>query len=198
VLLDQKRTKRMVQVVAVLTSIAFVGVIFVVVGFIVFGGADNSASNELRADAQERIDADPNDPEAWLALAAAEANAENPAAALEAAQTAASLDEESFEITRTVVTYQLATGDLPAAVETLQAYTQANPENAEAFFQLGFTADQAGQTNLARLSYQRYLALAPDGEFASDARDRLEGIAEGEPAPGAPAPAPAEAGGQSG
>ena len=35
-LLDQKRTKRTVQVVAVLTSIAFAGVIFVVLGLILF------------------------------------------------------------------------------------------------------------------------------------------------------------------
>lgn len=189
----------MVQVVAVLTSIAFVGVIFVVVGFIVFGGGDSTSSHggvDLVAESQDRVDENPNDPDAWSQLAAAEFQDGDTEAALAAAQRAAELDPKDFGVTQTVVSFQLSSGNAPGAIQTLQGFTESNPENAEGFFTLGQIADQNGQTDLARLSYQKYLQLAPDGDFAVDVQDRLEGIANGEPPPaGAP---PGQAGGGGG
>lgn len=189
----------MVQVVAVLTSIAFIGVIFVVVGFIVFGGGGSSGANgggaELRSVAEDEIEADPQNPEGWSALAAAELQDGNTDAALEAAQMAAKLDPNDFDLVQTVVQVQVTSGNGPAAVQTLQNYTQSNPQDPDGFVTLGQIADQNGQTDLARLAYQRYLQLAPDGVLAADVRDRLEGIADGEPPP---VPAQAGAGGQSG
>ena len=184
----------MVQVVAVLTSIAFIGVIFVVVGFIVFGGGSSGGQGgtaDLRSVAQDEIDADPQNPEGWSALAAAELQDGNTEAALEAAQQAAKLDPNDFDLVQTVVQVQVTSGNSAGAVETLRVYTEANPQNPDGFVTLGQIADQSGQTNLARLSYQRYLQLAPDGVLAADVRDRLEGIAEGEPPP---APVPAQSG----
>ncbi len=184
----------MVQVVAILTSIAFIGVIFIVVGFIVFGGGGSSSQNpDLREIAQEQIDADPQNPQGWAALATAEIQDGNTEEAVEAAQQAVKLDPNDFDLTQTLVVAQRNAGDLPGAVESLQAFTKANPQNADGFVVLGQFADQAGQTNQARLAYQRYLQLSPDGVLAADVRDRLEGIADGEPPPAA-APTQADGG----
>ncbi len=60
-LLDQKRTKRTVQIVAIITSLAFAGVIFVVLGLIVFGGG-SSAQGDLLDDALARVREEPAAP----------------------------------------------------------------------------------------------------------------------------------------
>ena len=51
-LLDQKRTRRTVQVVAIITSVAFLGVIFIVLGLIFLGGGGQSAEDQILSDAR--------------------------------------------------------------------------------------------------------------------------------------------------
>ena len=58
-------------------------------------------------------------------------------------------------------------------VASLQDYTARNPEDAEAFLQLGQQAEQAGRTQLAQLAYQTFLRLEPDDPNAEAVRDRL-------------------------
>ncbi len=67
-LLDQKRTKRTVQIVAIVTSLAFAGVIFVVLGLIVFGGG-SSPQGDLLDDAMARVQREPDSAAAYDDLA---------------------------------------------------------------------------------------------------------------------------------
>ncbi len=75
---------------------------------------------------------------------------------------------------QTLVALQVRASEQGAAVETLQGFTERNPRNAEAFLQLGQLAEQAGRTDLARLSYQRFLQLAPDDRLAEEVQARLQ------------------------
>ena len=80
-LLDQKRTRRTVQVVAILTSLAFGGVIIVVLGLIFFGGGGTSPTEQVLDDAKARVQEQPNNPDAWEELASAYSGDDQPAEA---------------------------------------------------------------------------------------------------------------------
>ncbi len=177
-LLDQKRTKRTVQIVAILTSIAFAGVIFVVLGLILFGGGE-SPEEVAVADARERVEASPRDADEWAGLASAHLGAEQYDEAIAAAERAVELAPSDIRIVQTLVTVQTEAGRNDAAIETLQGFTSRNPRNAEAFLQLGQMAQAAGRTQLARLSYQTFLRLAPDHSLAESVREALDGLAAG-------------------
>jgi tetratricopeptide (TPR) repeat protein len=179
VLLDQKRTRRIVQVVAIFTSIAFAGVIFVVLGLILFGGAGQSVEEQLLQDARERVEAQPRSPDAWDELASAHAAKGEFDQAIEAAERATELAPRDFSRLQTLISLQLRSGNQDAAVDALLDFTARNPRNAEAFLQLGQQAEQAGRIDLARLAYQRYLRLAPDDPLAPDVRLRLRALREG-------------------
>jgi len=183
VLLDQKRTRRTVQVVAILTSIAFAGVIFVVLGLILFGGGGESPEDQILADARARVEAEPQNPAAHEQLASAYAAKEEYPQAIDAAERAVALEPDDLSRVQVLVSLQLQSGDAAGAVATLQQYTADNPEDAEAFLQLGQQAEQAGRTPLARLAYQTYLRLDPQSPNADAVRDRLDELAGG----GAPA-----------
>lgn len=176
-LLDQKRTRRTVQVVAILTSIAFAGVIFVVLGLILFGGGGESAEDQILSDAQARVEAAPNDPDAYEDLASAHAAKDEFPQAIAAAERAVELEQGDFTRVATLVSLQIQAGNDDAAVETLQEYTAENPQDSDAFLQLGQQAEQAGRTDLARLAYQSYLRLEPQSANADAVRQRLEELA---------------------
>src|SRR4051794_5442265 len=164
----------MVQVVSILTSLAFGGVIIVVLGLIFFGGGGTSAADQVLSDAKTRVQQQPTNPDAWEELASAYSGADQPAAALKAAEKAVSLSPRDYRRTQSLVALQVRSGDQAAAVATLQGFTQRNPRNAEAFLQLGQTAEQAGSTALARLAYQRFLQLQPDDRLAGEVRARIK------------------------
>jgi tetratricopeptide (TPR) repeat protein len=179
VLLDQKRTRRTVQVVAILTSLAFAGVIFVVLGLIFFGGGEQSAEDQILGDAQARVEAEPQNPEAYEQLASAYAAKEQYPQAIAAAERAVALEPNDLSRVQVLVSLQLQSGDTAGAVATLQQYTADNPQDAEAFLQLGQQAEQAGRTPLARLAYEAYLRLDPQSPNADAVRDRLKELAGG-------------------
>jgi cytochrome c-type biogenesis protein CcmH/NrfG len=174
VLLDQKRTRRTVQVVAIITSLAFAGVIFIVLGLIFFGGGGQSAEDQLLDDAQARVEQQPQNPEAYEQLASAYAATEDYPQAIAAAQKAVALDRGDFERVQVLVSLQLQAGQNAAAVESLQDYTAQNPQDADAFLQLGQQAEQVGRVPLARLAYQTFLQLRPDDPNAEAVEDRLD------------------------
>ena len=167
----------MVQVVAVITSIAFVGVIFVVLGLVLLGGggdATHGAAGELIEEAQDAIDANPNDAEAWEDLAQAYSADGNNEEAIVAAEKAVELAPDDLRRAQTLVALHVQENDNEAAIEVLSEFTRANPENADGFFRLGTLADQGGRTDLARLAYQRYITLNPDDPTTDQIRSRLE------------------------
>jgi tetratricopeptide (TPR) repeat protein len=176
-LLDQKRTKRTVQVVAILTSLAFGGVIIVVLGLIFFGGGGTSPAEQVLDDAKGRVQEQPNNPDAWEELASAYSGNDQPAEAIDAAVKAVSLAPRDLRRLQTLVALEVRASEQGGAVETLQGFTERNPRNAEAFLQLGQLAEQAGRTDLARLSYQRFLQLAPDDRLAEEVKARLQELA---------------------
>jgi cytochrome c-type biogenesis protein CcmH/NrfG len=177
VLLDQKRTRRTVQVVAILTSVAFAGVIFVVLGLIFFGGGGQSAEDQILSDARARVEEQPRNPEAYEELASAYAAKEQYPEAIQAAQRAVDLEPDELERVQVLVSLQIQAGQNAAAVESLQDYTAQNPQDAEAFLQLGQQAEQVGRVALARLAYQTFLRLQPDDPNAEAVRDRLDELA---------------------
>jgi cytochrome c-type biogenesis protein CcmH/NrfG len=179
VLLDQKRTRRTVQVVAILTSLAFAGVIFVVLGLIFFGGGGESAEDVLLDDAQARVESQPNDPESYEELASAYAAAGDYPQAIDAAERAVALDPNDFRRVQQLVSLQLQNGDEAAAVASLQDHTAAHPEDADAFLELGQRAEDIGRTPLARLAYQTFLRLEPNDANADVVRERLQELARG-------------------
>jgi cytochrome c-type biogenesis protein CcmH/NrfG len=174
VLLDQKRTRRTVQVVAIVTSLAFAGVIFVVLGLIFFGGGGQSAEDEILDEAQARVEQQPQNPEAYEELASAYAASEDYPQAIAAAQEAVDLQPGNLERVQVLVSLQLQAGQNAAAVGSLQDYTAQNPQDADAFLQLGQQAEQVRRIPLARLAYQTFLQLRPDDPNAEAVRDRLE------------------------
>ncbi|MDX6554268.1 MAG: hypothetical protein QOD86_463 [Miltoncostaeaceae bacterium] len=170
-LLDQKRTKRTVQIVAIMTSLAFAGVIFVVLGLIVFGGGKSEQSG-LIDDAMARVRENPS-ASAYEDLASAYAGNNQLPEAVDAAEKAVELQPASYQRIQTLVSLQSRAGQLGAAIITLQAFTRDNPRHAEAFLTLGQVAERAGRADLAGLAYQRFVQLAPNDRTADDVRARL-------------------------
>lgn len=188
-LLDQKRTRRTVQVVSIATSLAFAGVIFVVLGLIFFGGGSGSAADQQVHDAKNLVQKEPKSVDAWESLASAYAAKGDFGQAVDAADRAVALAPKDFSTLQSLISLQIRNGDQAAALTTLERYTARNPHNAEAFVQMANLADDAGRTDLARLAYQRFLALAPDDPTAPAVRQRLKQLERGAPA-GAATPAP--------
>ncbi len=177
VLLDQKRTKRTVQVVAILTSLAFGGVIIVVLGLIFFGGGSASPEDQLLSDAKARVQQEPSNPDAWEQLASAYRATDDLPQAVAAAEKALSFAPNDFGRVQVLISLQLDAGNSAGAIAALSDFTVRNPNNADAFLQLGQQAQEAGRTQLARLSYEAFLRLAPDDSNAAAVRERLKELA---------------------
>ena len=83
------------------------------------------------------------------------------------------LEPGSFRNASTLVLAFQEAGDPAGAIKVLSDFTKRNPKNTDGFLALGQTAQQAGQTDIARLAYQRFLKLEPDGTQADLVRDQL-------------------------
>lgn len=164
----------MVQVTAVLTSLAFAGVIFVVLGLIFFGGGGNTVADQQLSEAKALVEREPKNPDAWEQLASAYSGTEQLDEAVTAGRRAAALDPKSFRRLQTLISLQVRQNNTAGAIATVQAYTAKFPDNAEAFVQLAQLAENDGKTALARLSYQTFLRLAPDDPNADAIRERLK------------------------
>ena len=183
-LLDEKRTKRIVQVVAILTSIAFAGTIFVVMGIVFFGGASSPERDQVN-ELKGLVEREPRNADAWQQLASAHIAAGDTQEAVEAAERSVALAPDSFRNVSTLVLALQEADDPGGAVDALQEFTNENRTNSEAYLQLGVSAQAIGRTAVARLAFQRYLALEPDSSRADFVREQLQTLS------GAPAEAPA-------
>jgi cytochrome c-type biogenesis protein CcmH/NrfG len=177
VLLDQKRTKRMVQVVSVLTAIAFCGIGVLVIGIIFFGNTSStSGAGQLVKDARALVDKSPRDADAWAQLAGAYDSDAKPGEAVKAAAQAVKLEPNDFSRVQQLVGLQQRAGLTDDAVTALQAYTQRKPQDADGFLLLGRFSQDAGKNVLARLAYQRFLALDPENLNAPTVRQQLKAL----------------------
>lgn len=174
-LLDQKRTKRIVQVVAILTSLAFAGTIFVVMGLVFFGGGSSPERDQVN-ELKELVKDNPDDADAWQQLSSAHIAAGDDAEAIAAGQRSVTLNPASFRNASTLVLAYQEAGDDAGAIRVLSDFTARNPKNADGFLALGQTAQLAGQTATARLAYQRFLTLEPDSPQADSVRQQLASL----------------------
>lgn len=79
-------------------------------------------------------------------------------------------------------------GDLKSAIEPLRKSTELDPSRADAFYWLGVCLYSTAETKIeggevktilppgTRESFERYLALDPNGKYASDAKAMLEAM----------------------
>jgi tetratricopeptide (TPR) repeat protein len=175
VLLDEKRTKRIVQVVAILTSIAFAGTIFVVMGIVFFGGASSPERDQVN-DLRSLVEREPQNADAWQQLASAHIAAGDTQEAIDAAERSVQLAPDSYRNVSTLVLARQEAGDREGAVDALQRFTNENRTNSEAYLQLGVSAQAIGRTAVARLAFQRYLELEPDSARAEFVREQLQNL----------------------
>lgn len=168
---------------AILTSIAFAGTIFVVMGLIFFGGGSSPERDQIN-ELKGIVDDQPENPDAWQQLASAYLAAEENAEAVAAAIRSVELAPTSYRNISTLALAMQSAGNPEGAVDALQRFTARNPKNAEAFLQLGQSAAQIGRTNVARLAYQRFLQLEPEStqaEFVQAQLAELTGTPAGAP-----------------
>lgn len=171
-LLDQKRTKRIVQVVAILTSLAFAGTIFVVMGLVFFGGGSSPERDQVN-ELKELVKDNPDDADAWQQLASAHISAGDKEDAITAAQRAVELQPAVFRNASTLSQAYTEAGDTDGAIRALSDFTESNPKNPDGFLALGQTAEQAGRVAIARLAYQQFLKLEPESVQADMVRNLL-------------------------
>ncbi|MFN8108901.1 MAG: tetratricopeptide repeat protein [Thermoleophilia bacterium] len=175
-LLDEKRTKRIVRVIAVLTSIAFAGVGAIAIVLVLLGNHGTSVTAQAVKDARSQVKKTPNDATALSDLSAALLADKKTDESITTAQKAVALAPRDFTATQQLVNALTTTGRNTDAINALQKFTLRNPKVADAFLQQGQLAEQQGSTLLARLSYQRYLELVPDGPTSAAVRQRLKSL----------------------
>jgi cytochrome c-type biogenesis protein CcmH/NrfG len=165
VLLDQKKTRRMVVIVSIICAVAFVGVLPVVLGLVVFGGGAQDASGQLIDDAKQRVEENPTSVRALVDLAAQYRAAGEPQDATTTLQRALALGPKTREDLQALIG---GLSEQPALqLQVLQTYTKSHPKDGEAFFTYGATAEQLQQVLVARLAYQRAAQVAPKGSTLS-------------------------------
>lgn len=71
---------------------------------------------------------------------------------------------------------QLELGASKEALETAKACTQASADLADCWLTIGFLEQDAGNKDVAKNAYQRYLELAPDGKYAGDVTKLMKGL----------------------
>lgn len=183
-LLDQKKTKRMVRIVSIICAVGFVGVLPVVLGLVVFGGGSSNGTGQLVKDAENRVKAAPDDVTALVDLAAQYRAAGRTQDAAVQLQKAIGVGAKTSSDLQALVS---GLADNPAEqLQVLQTYTKAHPKDADAFFTYGSTAEGAGQILTARLAYQKaFQAAGKDSTLRQNARLALDRL-KNAPVPTAP------------
>jgi len=67
-------------------------------------------------------------------------------------------------------------GNISDAINRFEAAVDLDSSFATAYYWLGISLEESGRTGPARSAFQRYLQLASDGEFSTEARQRLENL----------------------
>ncbi len=151
----------MVVIVSIVCAVAFVGVLPVVLGLVVFGGGSQDATSQLIDNAKKRVEQDPTSVSALVDLAVQYRAADKPQDANATLQKALALGPKTRDDLQALAG---AFSEQPALkLQVLQTYTKAHPKDADAFFDYGAAAEQVQQVVLARLAYQRAVELAPKG-----------------------------------
>jgi tetratricopeptide (TPR) repeat protein len=67
-------------------------------------------------------------------------------------------------------------GEWLEALRAINAELSVDPGYAGAYFNIGLAFEKAGLTELARMSYEYYLAAHPDGFWTAEAGRRLAAL----------------------
>ena len=155
---------------------------------------------ERKARLQEAADKNPNDPQARLALAQFLEESGDTVGSLKQYDKAAELAPDNAGALanagrlRFIVAGQVPSPDaqkqlVKDAGTLLDRAVQADPNNADARYYRGvLLLDGLGQVDAAIGEFQRYLVLAPDGRFATQARNALAMAVEQPPTSGSVPP----------
>ena len=173
--MDQQRTKRMVKIISIICAVAFVGVLPVVLGLILFGDHDTTGQGQIVKEAEAKVNADPANVQALVDLARQYRAANRSADAETTLQRAIDAPPKTVADLEAVV-YALA--DTPQKqFVVLKRFTGSHPANAAGWMLYGQIAEQQTQALQARLAYGRALATAgADKSIRADARSALERI----------------------
>jgi tetratricopeptide (TPR) repeat protein len=158
------------------------------------------SSGERKARLQDAADKNPNDPQARLAYARFLEESGDTVGSLKQYDKAAEIAPDNADALanagrlRFIVAGQVPSPDaqrqLVADAKTfLDRAVQADPNNADARYYRGvLLLDGFGQVDAAVAEFQRYLVLAPDGRFATQARNALAMAVEQPPTSGSVPP----------
>ena len=176
-LLDQDKTRRNVRIVAVIAALAFVGALVPVLLISIFSGGPATALEQAR----ELVKSHPKDPVAWDRLSRELSSTRRTSAddveVVKAARTALTLTPANSAgvvvRTRALANALRSAGQSDAGLKTLSEFTKAHPKNPAGFRELGIYARNAGNNQLARLSFQQFLTLAPNNPDATFVQQQL-------------------------
>lgn len=190
-LLDRKRINKWAKWVALFLAIVFAGgFLFMGVGY---GGAGfnvSSAFSCANEDAvnnpqspEEKIAAleaalavNPYDTTTLLALATIYQQEGLPLQAAPYLERVIAADPSQKEVYLRLANIYMSAdvADYTSAVRVLNQATSADPDNPDVYLKLGVAQRNLGNTGAALLAWQRYLALAPNGEMADVIREQVD------------------------
>lgn len=171
-LLDQKKTKRIVRIVSIIAAIGFAGALLPILVLVILQSDGTSTADDTRAqiEAAQKLTVErPNDPVAWHDLAQELVDGDRASEAIAPARKAVALAPKDFRNTEVLVDALKA--DVTKAEEALrelQKFTVKNPTDTEALLSLGDLAAEQGKYALAKLSYQAVLTREPEGSPRAD------------------------------
>lgn len=188
-LLDRKRIDRWAKVMAVGMALIF-GLSFVFLGVgsglgglgdmwgSLFGGnktANSGGTTDQIKTYEATLATNPKDITALLGIATQYEQLDAPAKAAPYLERATEVAPTRADIQLRLATLYLSdtVRDYPSAARVLNKTTSLEPENADAFLRLGVAERGAGNTAAAILAWNRYLALAPDGDMAATIKSEL-------------------------
>jgi cytochrome c-type biogenesis protein CcmH/NrfG len=188
-LLDRKRINKWAKWVALglaiifAASFLFLGVGYGGAGFNLselFTGDDNSTNTTLTADEkvaalEAKLQQNPKDVTTLLELATVyQQNGDLLRAAAYLDQVIA-VDPDQKEVYLRLANIYLnqEISQYAAAAAVLNKATSVDPDNPDVYLKLGIAQNALGNTSATVLAWQKYLALAPNGDMASIVREQL-------------------------
>jgi cytochrome c-type biogenesis protein CcmH/NrfG len=158
------------------------------------------SAGERKARLQEAVDKNPNDPQARLALARFLEQSGDTVESLKQYDKAAEIAPDNADALanagrlRFIVAGQVPSPDAQKQLVTdaktyLDRAVEVDPNNADARYYRGvLLLDGFGQVDAAISEFQRYLVLAPDGQFSTQARNALAMAVQQQPTSGSVPP----------
>lgn len=193
-LLDRKRINKWAKWVALFLAIVFAGgFLFMGVGY---GGAgfnlselftSNDSASATTQTPEDKIAAfqatlaqNPNDVTALIGIATIYQQNDDLAAAAGYLAKALEVDptQKDLYIRLANIYMNAQVGDYNAAATVLNKATAIDPDNPDVYLKLGTAQNSMGRTEAALLAWQKYLQLAPNGEYAGVIKEQVEALSK--------------------